>query len=759
MIPALISRTHIAEAVRRIHQDGIPARRRSRGFCLVTEGGHLPPKYAIALAHQAATGEALSSDRFSGGAESNDFLERLGFVVAECSCGGTVRDSGDPYPPDAVNRRRPTVARKKHSERCPECKRRVREMLERIHGSCLSSHAFRWPTSPDAYHGTSIGHALRKVAAVLQSYRTFGIADFVRRRVLARCDFWVPNPGFIVEFDESQHFTIPRKLALEAYADGQPLGFSPQRWMALCEQHNARDNNPPFRDEQRAWYDALRDLVPPTKGLRPTVRLYARDAVWCSLDPNNPDDRDRFSNLIHHAATSASRPATENRPADRPKSTLHVAMVFPTTDREFSNGEPSSAIRARQPLVPTADAFAVEAVDFVLFPEGYIRASDNRRAKSLRSLASELDAPLLVGAIDDHVDASGRAYQVLLRFDPDGATPSRLYVKHSTAEAIAFEWADWEPRKALPTFELGDVRVGATICHDSYLGLLSRYLAKVGARIWINPSFDNVTDIKWSSVLRLRAVENRFFSLCTLHCDPKKRKTHPFGFSPSGHELSARKAGSEIAQPLSECNQGGNIYIVDLDTDATGNPVEWSKLPSASKPRRARTGQARKPVCVSLRGGRPALLGRSGWEVIYSGRCVETDIGLVYAGAVPKERMLDADACFRVLDHANRMNAAPIIWNHWERLPTDSDRLAMLMMGRAIECCAPILISDEDGIRELVELSNKNKIPARRDVEPSGEVIVDIGYAWGLNSAFRMVAARLPPGTMENALDRYRGLG
>ena len=94
MIPALISRTHISEAIQRILRDGIPPQRRSRGYCLVAEGPHLPPKYVIALAHRAATGEFLSSNRFNGGAESNDYLERRGFHVVECGCGGTVRDSG-----------------------------------------------------------------------------------------------------------------------------------------------------------------------------------------------------------------------------------------------------------------------------------------------------------------------------------------------------------------------------------------------------------------------------------------------------------------------------------------------------------------------------------------------------------------------------------------------------------------------------------------------------------------------------------------
>ena len=65
----------------------------------------------------------------------------------------------------------------------------------------------------------------------------------------------------------------------------------------------------------------------------------------------------------------------------------------------------------------------------------------------------------------------------------------------------------------LPTFELGDVTAGAMICHDHYLGLLPRFLGKRGAHLWINPSLDNAKEIKWSSILRLRAMENRLFSL------------------------------------------------------------------------------------------------------------------------------------------------------------------------------------------------------------------------------------------------------
>ena len=741
MIPAGITKTHVSDAIRRVIHGGVPSRRRSRRYCLVTNGKHLPPKYTIALAHQVALGQPLRPDQFSGGRESNEFLRSRGFAVLKCGCGGSIQDA--PFGPGREPTTPPEPTECRNSKRCAECKIRVRQLLDRIYGTCLRNHRFRWPTGLADYAQTPIGSALGKAARVLEEHRGFETDDFVRSKMLAPCDYWVPDPGFIVEFDESQHFTSPRRLALSVYADTDLLGFCAKRWMELCERHCARDNDPPYRDEQRAWYDTLRDLVPSLNGLEPTVRLYARDCAWCSLDPDSAEDREHFLDLMNRERPQ-SGPTPEEIPsvAVRPDSTLHVAMVFPSVS---------------QHLVPTAAEFAGEAIDFVLFPEGYIRTSDQECAEALKKLASELGAPLLVGATDERVDSTGRAWQVLLRFDPDGSR-SRVYIKHSTAPAVAFEQLNWQPSSALPTIELGGVTAGATICHDHYLGLLSRFLGRRGARLWVNPSFDNVVDIKWSSVLRLRAVENRFFALCTLHYDVNKRRTHPFAFAPDGTELVARRAGSKIAMPLSECCEGGNIYMIDLDMAAVGEPLDWSKLPPPKKRKRPQKDKPLKPVRVALKSGRPTIVGCSSQYTVDSAYRAETVHGPVYVAVVPGERILDAAECFRVLDCAKQMNCAPIIWNHWKRLPAESGRLATLMMGRAIECCAPIVISDQDEIYELVELANRNKFPVRRLIESSGEAIVDLGYAWGLDSAFKMVRDCLPADKRGIALDRYRSL-
>ena len=196
--------------------------------------------------------------------------------------------------------------------------------------------------------------------------------------------------------------------------------------------------------------------------------------------------------------------------------------------------------------------------------------------------------------------------------------------------------------------------------------------------------------------------------------------------------------------------------MIDLDMAQVGQQLDWGRLPSAPEHRGPR--RVRKPITVALRDGEPAVLEYSSSISTAAGFQVETDHGPVFVGMVPNDQILDAAACFRVLDHAKHMKAYPIIWNHWERDLTDSARLATLMMGRAIECCAPILLSDRFRIHELVELTNRNKIPTRRTIESSGEAIVDLGYAWGLDNAFKMVTKHVPAGMRATVLNRYRSL-
>ena len=183
-----------------------------------------------------------------------------------------------------------------HSEHCRDCKERVRELLIAIFADCRVSHQFPWSARPEAYASTSIGATLEQIHGALGDWR--GHRDFIQSALMPPCDFYIFDPPFILEFDESQHFSRARAIALDLYPDTLPLGFSLRRWRGLCAAINAVDDEPIDRDERRAWYDTLRDLVPLVHGLRPTVRLYAGARDWCRLDAGSGADRETFRALI-----------------------------------------------------------------------------------------------------------------------------------------------------------------------------------------------------------------------------------------------------------------------------------------------------------------------------------------------------------------------------------------------------------------------------------------------------------------------------
>lgn len=192
-------------------------------------------------------------------------------------------------------RERDFMARQ-HNERCKDCKKRVKELIAALYGQVKENFDLDLPCRLEGYSGASIYESLNDIHTALQDHRGFEI--FVKAKKLPRVDYFVPSSNLIVEFDESQHFTKPRGIALGLYPDNVKFGFPVQKWRELCHSLNKKDNDPPYRDEQRAWYDTLRDFAPMLTGAGKTVRLYSRDLVWCSLDYTKQVDLQIFERLI-----------------------------------------------------------------------------------------------------------------------------------------------------------------------------------------------------------------------------------------------------------------------------------------------------------------------------------------------------------------------------------------------------------------------------------------------------------------------------
>jgi hypothetical protein len=111
----------------------------------------------------------------------------------------------------------------------------------------------------------------------------------------------------IVEVDESQHFNVFRAETLDRYPDEIRLGFPIERWRVASRAKSrletggfARPRPPLFgmsngRHRQRAFRDALADLLPDVHGFGPTIRIGDFEVegwIW------SPDAPDRLRDLI-----------------------------------------------------------------------------------------------------------------------------------------------------------------------------------------------------------------------------------------------------------------------------------------------------------------------------------------------------------------------------------------------------------------------------------------------------------------------------
>src|SRR3954451_9233135 len=88
-IPKNINKDHVIRAIQKIDSEGVPERRESTRFSLSYEGKYYPPKYVISIANIFANGEEYSPSLFSGGDETNKFLNNLGFIIVENNPNGT----------------------------------------------------------------------------------------------------------------------------------------------------------------------------------------------------------------------------------------------------------------------------------------------------------------------------------------------------------------------------------------------------------------------------------------------------------------------------------------------------------------------------------------------------------------------------------------------------------------------------------------------------------------------------------------------
>ena len=498
MIPKNIKREHILKAIEEIEEVGVPKGRTSKKFLLEYNDKYYPPKYVISLANKFANNIELDPQDFNGGTESNNFLKHLGFSI-----------EGDKYskkttlqPSIIDTTKHPKKA--VHNERCPSCKKTIKVLLEKIYGKVETNYKFKIGTYPEDFQNSSYYDDLKDIYTTLQKHR--GFKEFIKAKTLPNCDFFVPNPGFIVEFDESQHFTLPRKLSLQHYPKSLKLGYSAKSWINLCEKIDTKDNDPPYRDEQRAWYDVLRDFLPEMKGLKPTVRLFAQDYKWCNLNSDKTSDVKKFKSMI---ATSQTMKSDKVAP-------IKVVLCVPDSTQSETK---------REKWEDEVKRFAIQKnADLIVFPEGYIyNCKLNNAVSEVCKLSKRMEVAVLSGV------ESKEGYQVAIFYNPkheDVETEKHIYIKHSSAGKLAYEFESYKGRfdQMFKPIIFRGRKIGVMICHDMFFPLITHNLIKNGAEILVDLTGGNVISQKWCNIIKARSLEIRGPFLCTMGYNNNDRR-------------------------------------------------------------------------------------------------------------------------------------------------------------------------------------------------------------------------------------------
>lgn len=240
---------HIICACRYIKNNGVPKNRKSITTYVCFENEPFPAKYVLGVAYEIATKKSIKPAEYAGGKATATVLEELGFHVVneKTLCGGEIkylRDDADVLTPKKF-------------------KKELYDSLTSIFTNVKPEMKFDWLFVPKH---ENMPDDIRRIYNALCKHRNY--TDFDSPGIKLSCDFFLPGWRLIIEVDERQHFTNPRGLSILNYPQDVTFNFDEKLWRKRCDDVNATDNDPPHRDEQRAYYDSLRDLLAVRNGYK-----------------------------------------------------------------------------------------------------------------------------------------------------------------------------------------------------------------------------------------------------------------------------------------------------------------------------------------------------------------------------------------------------------------------------------------------------------------------------------------------------------
>jgi len=145
-----------------------------------------------------------------------------------------------------------------------------------------------------------------------------------------------------------------------------------------------------------------------------------------------------------------------------------------------------------------------------------------------------------------------------------------FYLKHSYTYRSAVDFPDWLTnfkKYMIEPLKKDGIRIGFSLCYDMYVPFIFMYY-KNKIDLYINPSYSNAKYNKWAAVLQGRAVENRMYTVCTLHyhCN-RAGKGFVFCYDMFGNPVFMHRCSSyNMYRPYDTGGRPG-LYYFTIDPD------------------------------------------------------------------------------------------------------------------------------------------------------------------------------------------------
>lgn len=514
-----ITKDHVLKAIRKYDTNNpiVPAAKNT--FLKYGEKIY-PAKHLRGMAYEIAYNKKIAKSEYSGGKETVRFFERLGFEIIydgqSIKQSETNLERNENTDKDNSNRKESHAKDKIKidSKGVIEQKNEFQKVLNKyFEGDIVCEKTFSWMLTPT----TEKNNIYKNLIVALHNYR--GYDGFARKGYKLKCDFVCDTHKIIFEYDERQHFSHARKIALESYKEAIKLNYDVDKWIKACCDIGAKDNSPFNRDEIRAFYDSVRDIEAANNGYK-LIRIMHGQFDWKSDEAEEylktllSEKEESICNISRKEKVICN---TDSNIRRNLKVGLYLQNVTENDSKEFDN---------------IIEEISNENIDLLVFPEfcytsfkdkiGYPDILNQDGYSSVKDECLELSKKAKCAIIYNDCDCNGITYSIYVNaFATENETKDCLHIKHTATEYSAFNMDYYNFYKYnFPIIQLKSVNIGMTICYDCNHALFSRIYGIKGVDLIVNSTGGNVVHSKWYRYNKVRAIENNCYNLCTMGYDP-----------------------------------------------------------------------------------------------------------------------------------------------------------------------------------------------------------------------------------------------